>query len=107
MDIKTEIGEEAMRIVSGARRAAYGTPERNFARIAALWNAHLSNVGVIVGAEQRRVHPLDVAVMCLMIKAARIAETPDHRDSYVDMVGYALCAAECALEPVEQWEGAS
>ena len=33
-DIKAHIADEAKRIVMGARRANYGTPENNFERIA-------------------------------------------------------------------------
>jgi hypothetical protein len=29
-----------------------------------------------------------------LMKEARLIETPDHRDSFLDIVGYALCGAE-------------
>ena len=95
-DIKMIIADEAVSITTGARRKGYGAPEQNFARIAALWNAHLTNIGVIEG-DQRRVHPEDVATMMILMKIARLAETVDHRDSVVDLTGYALCYAECVL----------
>ena len=92
-DIKSDIADEAKRIVSGERRQAYGTPEKNFERIAMLWRAYLLlkfEMMVVVSAE-------DVAAMMRLMKEARLIETPDHRDSYVDLVGYALCGAEVAL----------
>jgi hypothetical protein len=92
-DIKEDIADEAKRIVCGARREAYGTPEQNFDRIAVLWNAYLC---LAHGFEQD-ITPLDVAAMMRLVKEARLIETPDHRDSYVDLVGYALCGAEIAL----------
>lgn len=89
VDVKVAIADEAKRIVSGARRAAYGTPENNFARIAAYWNAYAQCKGwpVVFTAA-------DVSPMMRGMKEARLVETPDHRDSFVDMVGYTLTGAE-------------
>lgn len=94
MDIKEEIAAEAVKIVGGARRAAYGKPERNFERIARLWNAHMENT-----LREPTLTATDVATFCRLIKEARLAETPDHRDSFVDLLGYTLCQAEIALAP--------
>lgn len=90
-DIKTSIAAEAVRIVTGARRSAYGTPEQNFGRIEALWNAYLSQrfPGAEVDLKAR-----DVAAMMRLMKEARLIESPDHRDSFVDLLGYAMCGAE-------------
>ena len=88
-DIKTQIADEAKRIVSGARRAAYGKPEDNFARIARFWDAYFKNTGRNIDITAKDVSPL----MRLM-KEARLCETPDHADSFVDMVGYTLTGAE-------------
>src|SRR4051812_48079626 len=101
-DVKTSIGEEAIRIVSGARRSAYGKPEDNFERIARLWNVHLHNTNrLLVNAgfpgQTMALTAIDVATFCRFIKEARLAETPDHRDSFVDILGYAMCQAELAL----------
>jgi hypothetical protein len=81
--------DDARRIVTGARRGAYGNPEDNFARIASLWNAYL----------EHRALPLttvDVALLCVLIKVARLIETPGHADSWVDLAGYAACGTRCA-----------
>lgn len=88
-DVKASIADEAKRIVSGARRAAYGAPEDNFGRIAAYWNAYAQCKGwpVVFTAA-------DVSPMMRGMKEARLAETPDHRDSFVDLVGYTLTGAE-------------
>ena len=98
MDVKEDIASEALRIVTGARRSAYGTPERNFERIARLWNAHLANRFHALPEDCRMV-PGDVAALMRLMKEARLAETPDHRDSFVDLVGYSLCGAEVAGIP--------
>jgi hypothetical protein len=96
MDIKEALAAEAVKIVTGARRAAYGRPEQNFERIARLWNAHLLNTG-----RAGDLTAIDVATFCRLIKEARLAETPDHRDSFVDILGYTLCQAELALPAVQ------
>lgn len=87
--IKVELADEAKRIVTGARRANYGTPENNFERIARFWKAYFENTGRPIDLTAADVSPL----MRLM-KEARLCETPDHRDSFVDLIGYSLIGAE-------------
>lgn len=77
--------DEAAEIVSGARRKAYGHPERNFSRIAALWNAYLA--GKPNGPLP--ITDTDVSLLMILMKVARLIETPTHRDSLVDLAGYA------------------
>lgn len=88
-EIKSHILAEAGRIVTGARRGAYGTPENNFERIARLWTAYMLNTDreCFITAE-------DVSPMMRLMKEARLCETPDHLDSHVDLVGYTLTGAE-------------
>lgn len=88
-DIKTKIADEAKRIVSGARRAAYGKPEDNFARIARYWDAYFKNTGRDI-----EVTAADVSPLMRLMKEARLNETPAHADSFVDLVGYTLTGAE-------------
>lgn len=68
-----------------ARRDVYGDPTPNFQDIADLWNVLL----------RRRMHdritPTDVAQMMRMVKEARLIESPDHKDSLLDIMGYADC----------------
>lgn len=89
-DIKTEIADTAKRIVSGARRAAYGKPEDNFERIARFWQSYFENTG----RADAKITAADVSPMMRLMKEARLCETPDHKDSFVDLVGYALTGAE-------------
>lgn len=88
-DVKAAIADEAKRIVTGARRSAYGTPEDNFMRIARFWTAYMRNTGRDV-----EITAGDVSPFMRLMKEARLCETPDHRDSYVDLVGYTLTGAE-------------
>jgi len=85
-----------------AARRAYGPPEQNFARIAALWSAYL--VGKAPGTDAAQpVTAIDVAAMMALMKIARIEETPSHEDSWVDLAGYAACGAEVSSAP-DFWE---
>ena len=79
---------EAANVVTGAREAAYGGPEQSFGTIADLWSVYLG----------RAVAPHDVAALLALLKLARIKHSGgQHRDSWVDLAGYAACGAECAL----------
>jgi hypothetical protein len=39
--------------------------------------------------------------MLALLKIARLKNSPNHRDSWVDIAGYAACGAECALKGIE------
>lgn len=80
--------DEASSIVNGARTEVYGGPEDSFNQIGTLWGAYLHRI----------VTATDVALMLGLMKIARLKATPTHRDSWVDMAGYAACGAECALK---------
>lgn len=77
---------EAEGLVNGARAAAYGHPMENFQRICWLWNAYLRGRSVGSSGE---ITTEDHAIMMILVKVARLQETPDHRDSLVDICGYA------------------
>lgn len=86
--------DEARRIVSVDRNSSYGNPEDNFKQIAELWTAY----------KHARFTSVDVAVMCMLIKVARLAKSPGHHDSAVDIAGYAACLADVqeAMKPPAQ-----
>ena len=92
----TQIGqsilEEAGRIVNGERGLKYGAPEDNFARIADFWNTYLRCTG-----REGFLTAKDVSPMMRLLKEARLCHSPDHRDSFVDIVGYALTGANMNL----------
>lgn len=76
----TSITEEAKSIVEGKRQEDYGNINDSFLRIAGLWSAY---VGV-------HIDKYDVAKMMMLLKISR-AKNGNHRDSYVDIVGYVEC----------------
>ena len=89
---KMEKREECLRmaceIVNGARNQTYGNVENNFQKIANLWSCYL---GFGVG-------PIDVAMMMVLLKAARVSTGKTHLDNFVDVAGYAACAYEMGNE---------
>lgn len=89
-DVKAALADEAKAIVTGARRSAYGTPEDNFERIARFWQAYFENTG----RGDVKLTAADVSPLMRLMKEARLCETPDHRDSFVDLIGYTLTGAE-------------
>lgn len=73
--------QEADEIVNGERRPSYDSPAVSFARVAGMWSAYL---GVNVTAN-------DVVNMMVLFKVDRL-RGGFHRDSAVDVCGYAACA---------------
>lgn len=64
----------------------YGDVRENHERIADLW-------AVVFGWP---VKPEQVALAMTCVKIARLIETLDHEDSWVDIAGYGACGAEIA-----------
>ena len=81
--------EEAQDIIYGDREKTYGHPAKNLKCISIMWNAYLESVG------DRFLTEKDVAVMMVLLKAARLANDPEHRDSLVDICGYAALVERC------------
>lgn len=79
----------------GTRQENYGSPEDNFRRIADLWTDYLN----------RGIEPHDVAIMMILMKAARLMNNPSHLDSWIDIAGYA--ANGCELTTDKNSEGSA
>lgn len=68
------------------RRSTYGEPRELFAAVAQRWSITLGQP--VTAAE---------VVLCLIdLKLARLLHDPTHRDSIVDLAGYAACLGEVA-----------
>lgn len=85
---RTQILNEANKIVCGDREQSYGKPESNLGRIAKMWSAYLD----------REVSPADVAAMMILLKTARIASGHSKADNWVDICGYSAIGGE-----VDEW----
>lgn len=80
---------EALLATTEDRNLNYGDPEDNFDTIAKFWAVYLSRAFASRGALE--LTAADVAQMMILVKTARLAHTPDHFDSLVDIAGYAAC----------------
>jgi hypothetical protein len=79
-----EILKEADRLTHGDRNKNYGKPLTNHERIAGLWSIFL----------ETEITPGQAAMCLALVKVARVIETPDHLDSYVDLAAYAAICGE-------------
>jgi hypothetical protein len=81
--IEAEFGEsvltDALFLVNGDRQRDYGTALENLGRIAKLWSVLFD----------REVTEEEVAMAMEFVKLARLMKSPDHRDTQVDIAGYA------------------
>ena len=85
---RKECLEQAATCVLGKREQDYGSPEDNFKKSAELWSAYTGQ-SYTAG---------DVAMMMALLKVARIKTGTATTDSFVDLAGYAACAAEIYTE---------
>jgi len=79
-----EILDEAKRLTHTDRQKNYGSPYVNHKRIAGLWSVYL----------ETEITPSQVALCLCLVKIARLIETPDHEDSFIDLAAYAAIAGE-------------
>lgn len=70
------------------RGGNYGKPEKNFENIADLWSVVLD----------QKITPAQVGQMMILLKVARLKQTPDHLDSWLDIAGYSAVSAECVCD---------
>jgi hypothetical protein len=84
--------KEANTIIYGDREQTYGHPSKNLTAIATMWNAYISNTN------NRTLTAQDVCAMMVLVKTARLANSPNHRDSVVDICGYAALIERCDEE---------
>ena len=85
---RSEILQEAERLVTTDRAETYGDAHKMFGVLSMYWSAHLDHP----------VSAADVAVMMGLLKLARAKASPTHTDSYVDAASYAALAGEMATE---------
>ena len=102
---KADLLKKSLDAVSD-RGEKYGDVKTNFKQIADFWSLHLRNRhGMSV-----ELTPGDVASMMILMKLARLAHSPDHKDSMIDVAGYAACWADLShtravtpiLQPVDK-----
>lgn len=89
-NLRAQVLRTAESLVNGQRADDYGPPAENFGRVAAMWSAQFA---------AKLKEPLtadEVAIGLVHLKLSRLANTPDHADSFIDAAGYIALAAEIA-----------
>lgn len=71
--------QQAQALVYGARGKDYGNPWTDFSKTAQAWSA-------LFGWD---VTPEKVAMAMICVKLSRLVQSPHHKDSVVDLAGYA------------------
>jgi len=91
---KRSILMEAEEIINGQRRKDYGSVTESFENVGNLWSEYLQrhmNANLISdGYSFINLKGEDVANLMILMKISR-AQNGFHRDSYVDIAGYAGC----------------
>lgn len=90
---RKEILAAAKQCVCGDRDQDYGSPEKSFNMIAALWEPYLRQKCASPDGDVCITGADVVAMMCLF-KIARIATGHGKADNWIDLAGYAACGGE-------------
>lgn len=86
---RPDILDEARAACQGERQRDYGDFAKTAKRTAEMWNAYLSE-RLPRGQSLRAT---DVGHMMILLKEARAAHSPTHRDTLVDIAGFAYQTA--------------
>jgi Domain of unknown function (DUF6378) len=77
----------AEELINGQRQQDYGDKLSNFSQIAMLWQGTLA----LKLQPDAVITPEDVALLMMQVKIARLAKSPHHKDSLLDIAGYTGC----------------
>ena len=88
---------DAANLIDGDRNVQYGDPIDDFSLTASMWEDYLRRIVITrnTGGEVF-LDPHDVAVMMMLVKISRLAQSPEKQDHWLDIAGYAGCGWECA-----------
>ena len=75
---------QAITTVTKSRTQDYGPPDQDFRNIAQLWSVLLNTP----------VDSAQVAKCMIALKLSRLIHSPSHKDSWLDIAGYAACGYE-------------
>jgi hypothetical protein len=97
-----EMLDAAVVVIGGQRSEDYGDKYENHMRIAKLWTIWLNERVRTWDTEDDEdnanieITPYDVAMMMLLVKIARLMNSPGHQDSHIDIAGYVSIMEEIA-----------
>tara|TARA_R110000824_G_scaffold309006_1_gene496417 strand:+ start:584 stop:955 length:372 start_codon:yes stop_codon:yes gene_type:complete len=89
-----EVLERAISLIHGQRAKDYGDAQSSFQRMADL-------VSPIIKKADGNLSASDMALVMIQVKIARLQESPNHADSWIDIAGYAGLGAQLALREPE------
>tara|TARA_B100000131_G_scaffold120007_1_gene116997 strand:- start:1350 stop:1646 length:297 start_codon:yes stop_codon:yes gene_type:complete len=91
---KKSILDNASMLIDGERAKDYGPALLNHERIADGWNV------IVKSAMEKHgeLLPSHVAMMMAWVKIARLCNTKDHQDSWIDLVAYGALGGEFSEE---------
>lgn len=92
--------QRAENLITGQRQADYGDKLQNFSQTAMIWTGLLAHK-LLPG---QQISPDDVAICMMGLKMSRLAKTPHHEDSILDIAGYAGCLHKLQEERVQEKE---
>ena len=88
-DSRNKLIEDAARTSVVDREVSYGSPLVNLdKRTAGMWQAYFN------GRKEGPINGTDVCILMVLLKVARLMETPGHYDSWKDIIGYASAGWE-------------
>jgi hypothetical protein len=82
---------EALEITLGPRGNTYGHAADNLGLTLDLWNVYLRDL-------DRDLTISDLAALMVLVKLARLHQTPDHYDTLLDMAGWPSAAWDALTE---------
>lgn len=91
-----QILKRAEELVDGDRARDYGDAYENHRRIAAGWDL----IAKVAIERHGEITPSHVILMMDWVKTARLLQTLDHEDSWVDKAGYTALGGEISLKDV-------
>jgi hypothetical protein len=92
MTTQIDLLNEVAEIVGGARSKDYGPPGLNLDhRTAGLWQVYQE---LLDPFGEKSLDGVDVCMMMILVKIARIMQDKSVKDNYADIAGYAAAAWE-------------
>jgi len=95
---RSKLLTDAALVIDGDRNVQYGNPIDDFSLTANMWQEYLRRIMVTRNTEELYLDPHDVAVMMMLVKISRLAQSPEKHDHWLDIAGYAGCGWECVTQ---------
>lgn len=93
---RQQLLEEAIQCVTKDRTSVHGEPENNLTVISLLWNTYFRCKKQDI--KVTGLNATDVAVMMILMKIARTITSPEHKDHWIDIAGYASIGGELSCK---------